>query len=58
MENPKKKWSLKEHGEINAYIYITKNVKYMCNKCEAHHSKLFENHQKFVINDNMEELFN
>ena len=58
MENPKKKWSLKEHGEINAYIYYKKCEIYIYNKCEVHHSKLFENHQKFVINDNMEELFN
>ena len=44
MNKQKKKCSLKEHSEINANIYCKKCEKYMCNKCEVHHSKLFENH--------------
>ena len=28
----------------------------MCNKCEVHHSKLFENHQNFIINKNIEDI--
>jgi len=30
----------------------------MCNKCEIYHSKLFENHQDFILNKNLEELNN
>ena len=30
----------------------------MCNKSEVHHSKLFENHQGFILNNNIEEIFN
>ena len=45
MESQKKKCSLKDHSEINANIYCKKCEKYMCNKCEVYHSKLFEDHK-------------
>ena len=58
MENFRKKCSLKEHKNINAQIYCKKCEIFMCNKCEVHHSKLFENHQNFILNNNIEEFFN
>ena len=57
MNKQKKKCSLKEHSEINANIYCKKCEKYMCNKCEIYHSKLFEEHQNFILNKNLEEIF-
>jgi len=57
MEIQKKKCSLKEHRDINANIYCKKCEKYMCNKCEIYHSKLFEEHQNFILNKNLEEIF-
>ena len=57
MEIQKKKCSLKEHSEINANIYCKKCEKYMCNKCEIYHSKLFEVHQNFILNQNLEEIY-
>ena len=56
MEIQKKKCSLKDHAQINAIIYCKKCEIYMCNKCEVHHSKLFENHQNFFKNKNIDEL--
>ena len=52
----KKKCSLKEHSEINANIYCKKCEKYMCNECEIYHSKLFEDHQNYILNGNLEEI--
>ena len=58
MENQKKKCSLKEHSEINAIIYCNKCGKYMCNKCEVYHSKLFDNHKNFISDKNLEDIIN
>ena len=58
MKNQKKKCSLKEHKDANANIYCKKCEKYMCNKCEVYHSKLFEDHQNFIIKENIDELYN
>ena len=58
MEVQKKKCSLKEHADAIANIYCKKCEIYMCNKCEVYHSKLFENHQNFIVNKNFDELFN
>ena len=52
----KKKCSLKEHSEANANVYCKKCEIYMCNKCEIYRSKLFENHQNFIINENIDEI--
>jgi len=56
MDLQKKKCSLKEHADLNANIYCKKCEIYMCSKCEIHHSKLFENHQNFIVNKNIEDL--
>ena len=58
MEGQKKKCSLKEHIDINAFIYCKKCEIYMCNKCEVHHSKLFENHKNFILKENISDIYN
>ena len=56
MEIHKKKCSLREHSEINANIYCKKCEIYMCNKCEVHHFKLYDNHQNFILNEGFDEI--
>jgi hypothetical protein len=58
MEIQKKKCSLKDHENLYANIYCKKCEIYMCNKCESYHSKLFSDHQDFIIDKNIEELNN
>ena len=58
MEIQKKKCSLKDHENLYANIYCKKCEIYMCNKCESYHSKLFSDHQYFIIDKNIEELNN
>ena len=57
MEN-QKKCSLKDHSNINAVSYCQKCEVYMCNKCNKFHQDLCANHLDFIINDNINELFN
>ena len=57
MEKNINKCSNLEHSEINANIYCSKCEIYMCNKCENIHSKLFSNHQSFIIKNNSEDCF-
>ena len=45
MENQKNKCSLKKHSEVDAIIFCQDCKTYMCNKCQNHHSELFENHK-------------
>ena len=56
MDLQKKKCSIIEHANINANIYCKKCEIYMSNKCENYHSKLFQNHQNFIVNKNIEDL--
>ena len=56
MEVQKKKCSFEEHMDINSNTYCKKCEIYMCNKCEANHSKLFKNHQNFIINSDTEDI--
>ena len=51
-----KKCSLEEHKEINAIKYCPECRIYICNKCENHHSSLFNNHHAYNINKE-EEIF-
>ena len=53
----KKKCSLKEHFEIEATSFCQKCNIYMCNKCEKLHSGLFENHHKFNLDKDINEIF-
>ena len=51
MEIQINKCSLEEHSDINANIYCTNCEKIMCDKCEAEHSKSFQNHQIIILNE-------
>ena len=57
MENKNKKCSSKEHEEIDAIYYCQKCQVYMCNKCENFHSKLFQSHQSYNIDKNINDIF-
>ena len=50
------KCSLEEHKDINAIKFCPECKIYMCNKCESHHSPLFQNHHPFNLNKG-EEIF-
>ena len=57
MENQIKKCSNIEHSEINANSYCNKCEIYICNKCEIIHSNLFKNHQSFIIEKDISDIF-
>ena len=57
MEEQKKKYSLKKHIDNDAITYCYECKLYMCNKCESHHSELFENHHKYSIDEINKEIF-
>ncbi len=48
-ENTKKKCSFKEHSEVDAEIYCQDCKIYMCNKCQSHHSQLFNSHHSYSL---------
>ena len=52
-----KKCSSKKHEDINAIYYCLECNLYMCNKCITHHSELFENHHKYNLDKNIQEIF-
>ena len=53
------KCSAKKHSENNAICFCYNCKKYLCNKCQNHHSELFEDHQLFNMdkNTNLENIF-
>jgi len=51
------KCSSKKHGEINAIIFCLECNIYMCNKCSNHHSEILDNHHKYNLNENIQEIF-
>ena len=55
MEN--KKCSLKKHSEIGAINYCKECKIYLCNKCQNHHSELFENHHLYNLDKNLKDIF-
>ena len=57
MENQKKKCSLKKHSEIDAINYCQECKVYLCNKCNNHHSELFETHHIYSSNKNINVIF-
>ena len=57
MEN-QKKCSNKNHANINSVIYCLVCNRYLCNKCANHHNEIFEEHQKYNLNENINEIFN
>ena len=46
------------HKDIDAIRCCGECNAFYCNKCEKHHSELYENHQTFQINKDTDELFN
>ena len=57
MENKKHNCSSIKHGEIEASSYCFECKVYMCNKCLNFHSELFQNHQSYNIDKNLNEIF-
>ena len=57
MENQKKKCSFKKHSEIDAVNYCIECKIYLCNKCNSHHSELFETHHLYNLDKNINEIF-
>ena len=53
----KKKCSLKKHSEIDAIYYCQECKKYLCNKCESHHSELFETQHLYNLDKNIKDIF-
>ena len=53
----KKKCSLKKHSEIDAVNYCQECKKYLCNKCQNHHSELFEDHHLYNLDKNLKDIF-
>ena len=57
MEIIKKKCSSKGDEKIDAIIYCGECKIYICNKCEKFHTKLFDNHITYNIENQIGELF-
>ena len=57
MEAIKKKCSFKDHKEIDAISYCQKCKIYMCNKCINYHSGLFEGHNQYNFNIDVNDIF-
>ena len=55
--NNTKKCSSKKHNDKDAICYCAECDKYMCNQCANYHSDLFENHQKYDINKENQNIF-
>ena len=55
MENNNKKCSLNKHNEKDAIIFCKSCSIYMCKKCEAFHSELFNHHDTIILNKNNNE---
>ena len=52
-----KKCSSKKHSDINAVSYCQECNKYICNKCENLHNEFFEDHHKYNLKDDINEIF-
>ena len=58
MKNQTQKCSSKIHKEINGIYYCPECKIYMCNKCENHHSELFQNdHHIFKLDKDIKQIF-
>ena len=57
MEHSNFNCSSKDHENIEALSFCQKCEIYMCNKCENIHSKLCQNHQKFKLNKDWDNIF-
>ena len=52
-----RKCSYKKHEEINAISYCIECNVFMCNKCLNLHSEFLDNHHKYNLDQNIEEIF-
>ena len=58
MENKKKKCSLKDHENSDAFLFCPECKRYMCTKCEELHSGFFKTHHQYnYLNNNADEIF-
>ena len=58
MENNNKiKCSFKKHDSIDAINFCQECCIYMCNKCQNHHSELFEHHHLYNLDKNIKDIF-
>ena len=57
MEKQNQHCSLKKHSEIDAINYCKDCQIYLCNKCQSHHSELFENHILFNLDKDINDIF-
>ena len=58
MENKIKKCSSKKHSEeINAISYCQECKRSFCNKCQNHHSEIFEEHKLINLNNDLNYFF-
>ena len=57
MDKPIKNCSSKNHNDYNAISYCYECKINMCNKCETLHSQLFQSHQIYKIDENINEIF-
>ena len=52
-----KKCSAKKHVESYAISYCVECQLYMCNKCSNHHSEFYEDHHKYELEKDKNEIF-
>ena len=58
MENYKQlKCSFKKHEQIDAKVFCQECCIYMCNKCQNHHSELFDFHHIYNLDKDINDLF-
>ena len=57
MKNNIKKCSFKKHSDIDAITYCKECNVFMCNKCLNSHPDFLENHHKYNIDKNFEDIF-
>ena len=57
MESHNKKCSSKKHEEKEAIFYCPECRIYMCNKCDTHHSELFQEHHQYNYIKNINAIF-
>ena len=57
MEGQKKKCSSKKHSEIDAVNYCQECQLYLCDKCTNLHCELFDSHQLYKADENLNEIF-
>ena len=52
-----KKCSSKRHEETDAILFCQECNIFLCNKCEIHHSEIFQDHHQFKLDKNLDDIF-